>query len=73
MRGVLITAIVVAFAVAVMWGPASAQRGSELQQMRQAFTERQDATLADAYRGISTGTPERDLFPIRATGVSTGR
>jgi hypothetical protein len=71
MRGVLITAIVVAFAVAVMWGPASAQRGSELQQMRQAFTERQDATLADAYRGISTGTPERDLFPIRATGVST--
>jgi hypothetical protein len=51
--------------------PASAQRGDELQQMRRAFTDRNDATLADPYRGISTGEPERSLFSIRATGVST--
>ena len=67
----LIAALVAAFGGAVMFGPASAQRASELQQMRQAFSAKNDATLAEPYRGITTGTPERDLFPIRATGVST--
>jgi hypothetical protein len=58
-------------ALAATFGPAAAQRGDELQQMRQAFTERNDATLTEPYRGISAGAPERNLFPIRATGVST--
>ena len=59
-------------AVAVVFGPetASAQRASELQEMKQAFTERNDATLGE-FRGITSGKPERDLFPIQATGVST--
>ena len=67
----LVAIVVAAFAGAVVFGPASAQRASELQQMRQAFSERSDATLAEPYRGITSGAPERDLFPIRATGVST--
>ena len=70
-RVVLAAILVAAFAGAVVFGPASAQRASELQQMRQAFSERSDATLAEPYRGITSGAPERDLFPIRATGVST--
>jgi hypothetical protein len=71
-RVVLIVALVAAMAVAVVFGPetASAQRASELQQMKQAFTERNDATLGE-FRGITSGKPERDLFPIQATGVST--
>ena len=70
-RVILVAIVVAAFAGAVVFGPASAQRTSELQQMRQAFSERSDATLAEPYRGITSGAPERDLFPIRATGVST--
>jgi hypothetical protein len=70
-RVILIATIVVAFAVAVVFGPVSAQSASELQQMRQAFTERNDATLAEPYRGITSGSPEHALFPIRASGVST--
>ena len=70
-RVILVAIVGAAFAVAVVFGPASAQRASELQQMRQAFSERSDATLAEPYRGITSGAPERDLFPIRATGVST--
>ena len=70
-RVLLIAALVAAFGGAVMFGPASAQRASELQQMRQAFSAKNDATLAEPYRGITSGTPERDLFPIRASGVST--
>ena len=70
-RIILVVILVVAFAGAVVFGPASAQRASELQQMRQAFSERSDATLAEPYRGITSGAPDRDLFPIRATGVST--
>jgi len=71
-RVILIVALVAALAVAVVFGPetASAQRASELQEMKQAFTERNDATLGD-FRGITSGTPERNLFPIQATGVST--
>ena len=70
-RVILVAILVAAFAGAVVFGPASAQRASELQQMRQGFSERSDATLAEPYRGIISGAPERDLFPIRATGVST--
>jgi hypothetical protein len=70
-RIILVVILVAAFAGAVVFGPASAQRASELQQMRQAFSERSDATLAEPYRGITSGAPDRDLFPIRATGVST--
>jgi Protein of unknown function (DUF3500) len=70
-RVILVAILVAAFAGAVVFGPASAQRASELQQMRQAFSERSDATLAEPYRGITSGAPERELFPIRATGVST--
>ena len=70
-RVMLIAVLAAAFAGAVMFGPASAQRASELQQMRTAFSAKNDATLAEPYRGITSGTPERDLFPIRATGVST--
>ena len=68
--------------LAATFGPAAAQRteqrrqdvagdGDELQQMRRAFSERNDATLKEPYRGIISGTLERDLFPIRATRVST--
>ena len=57
--------------LAATFGPAAAQRGEELQEMRRAFTDRNDATLAEPYRGITSGTAERGLFPIRATGVST--
>ena len=57
--------------LAATFGPAAAQRGDELQQMRQGFTERNEATLAEPYRGITAGAPEPNLFPIRATGVST--
>ena len=64
-------ALVAAFAVGVTFGPASAQRAEELQQMRTAFSAKNDATLAEPYRGITAGTAERDLFPVRATGVST--
>jgi len=70
-RVVLAAILVAACAGAVVFGPASAQRASELQQMRQTFSERSDATLAEPYRGITSGAPERDLFPIRANGVST--
>jgi hypothetical protein len=70
-RVILVAILVAAFAGAVVFGPASAQLASELQQMRQTFSERSDATLAEPYRGIASGAPERDLFPIRATGVST--
>jgi hypothetical protein len=70
-RILLVVILVAAFAGAVVFGPASAQGASELQQMRQAFSERSDATLAEPYRGITSGAPDRDLFPIRATGVST--
>ena len=72
-RVLLIAALVAAFATAVVFKPemVSAQRGSELEQMRQAFSAKNNATLADPYRGITSGTPEHDLFPIRATGVST--
>jgi hypothetical protein len=68
---VLIVVLAAAFGGAAMFGPASAQRASELEQMRQAFSAKNDATLGESYRGITSGTPERDLFPIRATGVST--
>jgi hypothetical protein len=70
-RIILVVILVAAFAGAVVFGPASAQGASELQQMRQAFSERSDATLAEPYRGITSGAPARDLFPIRATGIST--
>jgi hypothetical protein len=70
-RILLVVILVAAFAGAVVFGPASAQGASELQQMRQAFSERSDATLAEPYRGITSGAPARDLFPIRATGIST--
>jgi hypothetical protein len=70
-RAILMAALAAAFMGAVIFGPASAQRASELQQMRTAFSAKNDATLAEPYRGIASGTPERDLFPIRATGVST--
>ena len=70
-RALLIAALVATLALAATFGPAAAQRGDELQQMRQAFTDRNDATLNEPYRGISADTPERNLFPIRATGVST--
>jgi hypothetical protein len=70
-RVILIATLAAAFAGAVVFGPASAQRASELQQMRQAFSAKNDATLAEPYRGITSGTPGRDLFPLRATGVST--
>jgi hypothetical protein len=72
-RGLLVAGLVAAFAGAVIFGPepAAAQRGTELEQMRQAFSERNDATLAEPYRGITSGPAERDLFPIRASGVST--
>ena len=69
-RLLLVGGLLTAFVGAVVFGPpASAQRGDELQQMRQAFTERNDAVLAEPYRGITPATTERDLFPIRATGV----
>jgi hypothetical protein len=63
--------LMVLLALAATFGPAAAQRGDELQQMRQAFTDRNDATLAEPYRGVTSGAPEGGLFPIRATGVST--
>ena len=58
-------------ALTAAFGPAAAQRGDELEQMRRAFSERNDAALAEPYRGITSGSAERNLFPIRATGVST--
>jgi len=70
-RVFLIAVLAAAFAAGVTFGPASAQRAEELQQMRTAFSAKNDATLAEPYRGITAGTAERDLFPVRATGVST--
>jgi hypothetical protein len=72
-RVMVFAALVAAFACAIVFGPApaSAQRPDELQQMRQGFSEKNNATLGEPYRGITSGTPEHDLFPIKATGVST--
>ena len=55
-------------ALAATFGPAAAQRGDELEQMRRAFSERNDAALAEPYRGITSGSAERNLFPIRPQG-----
>jgi hypothetical protein len=66
-RIVLTASLFSALAAAVLY----AQRGEDLELMRRAFTERNDATLAEPYRGITSGAAERNLFPIRATGVST--
>lgn len=73
-RVVLAVVLLAALAVAVVLGPgpAAAQRGDQLEQMRRGFTEQNDKRLADAYKGITAGAePERGLFAIRATGVST--
>ena len=70
-RLVLTASLLAALGAAVAFQPAEAQRGDELQQMRRGFTERQDQTLAEPFTGITNGTVEPGLFPIRATGVPT--
>jgi hypothetical protein len=60
------------FVVGVFFGPVAAQRGDQLDQMRRGFTEQNDKRVAEAFVGITSGPqPERGLFAVRATGVST--
>ena len=72
-RALLLGSLLGVFALSVTFGPAaSAQRGDQLEQMRRNFTEQNDKRLAEPFKGVTTaGEPERGLFAIRATGVST--
>jgi hypothetical protein len=72
-RALTAGALLCALVLAVVFGPAaSAQRGDQLEQMRRNFSEQNNARLAQPFTGITpTGGPERGLFALRSTGVST--
>ena len=52
---------------------ALAQTPSGLEQVKQQFAVRQQATLAEPFKGVTTGGGRATgLFPLRVTGVPTG-
>ncbi len=71
-RSLVLSLLIAAGVTAICFGPASAQVGEDLARQMRGFTENFSKPLAEPYKGITTnGQLEADLFPIRATGVST--